>query len=245
MESQDANASVAKEVDPLARYRRQQRITLIVIVLAFVVIALFVGGFLWLFTRSQNQAAAPQVVSYESYRSAWESAMAKVGVEATFPDEPVALTDIRATGVQEFSASFTAEEIAALLTMYPFGYDVQGSTLSLASVIVGFPADGRGSIDCQLVYDGSRYQMQAEGPAEFTSGRVVITPEATALKVEGFGVKGDKRAQAVDLIANYLNALVQAAPRLEVDEARIVGGELEVKGRAPVKIDHPAADMAP
>ncbi|MDP2182139.1 MAG: hypothetical protein Q8K99_06185 [Actinomycetota bacterium] len=233
---------VAEDSDPMAPYRRQQRVTAIVVALSFAAIVVFVGGFLWLFNRAQSRTPAPPAaVSYESYRSAWESAMAKAGVEATFPVEPVNLADVRATGVHEFTATFTAEEIGALLTMYRSDYTVEGGSISVESAVVGFPADDRASIDGRLVFDGSRYGLKAEASVTYKDGRIVAQSEGADLTVEGFGVKGDKRAQAIDLVANFLNAHVRAAPNLIVDEARVVEGALEVTGRAPVKIEHPTA----
>lgn len=242
MRRRGESPKIAEEGDPLAPYRRQQRITAIIVALSFAAIVIFVIGFLWLFNRAQSRADAPvAAVSYESYRSAWESAMAKASVEATFPVEPVNLADVRATGVHEFSATFTAEEIGALLTMYRSDYSVRGSSVSIESAVVGFPARDRASIGAWLLFDGSRYNMKAEAPVTYKDGRVVAQSEGADLTVEGFGVKGDRRAQAIDLIANFLNAHMRAAPNLFVDEARIVEGGVEVTGRAPVSLTHPTA----
>lgn len=227
----------------MAREQRQQRIVVVVVLLSLVAIVGLAIGFALVVSANRPESKGAPVVTYDSYRTAWESAMAKASVETTFPLEPVPLADLQAYGMHTFSATFTAEEISALLTMHPFSYELNGGTVSLQLPVVGFPAAGRGSFEGYLVYGGTRYKARTDGPVTYEGGDVVVDSGAAELTVEGFGVGGDKRDQALGLVGDYLSALIGAAPQLTIESARIVDGGVEVEGMAPDSIVFPEADV--
>ncbi len=226
--------------DLMAKYRRQQRRTMIVVFGSLILIVGLVIGFALVINANKPEPQGAVAVTYESYQTAWESAMAKAGVEATFPVDPVNLADVQATGMQDFSATFTAEEITALLVMYPFEYDSKEGTVALQDSDVSFPAPGRGGFTGRLAAQGSRYKVQAEAPVALEGGKIAVSSEGSVLKVEGFGVGGDKRDQALAFVEDYLNALLAAAPRLTITSAEIVEGGVQVDGTCPVSLEHPA-----
>lgn len=243
-ETTETDTAIDPSDEILARYRRKQRITIVVIVTSLVLIVAAAIGFALLVNANRPETGGTVVQTYDAYREAWESAMAKASVEATFPAEPIALQDLRATGMHEFSATFTGEELSALLTMHPFEYEVGDSSVSLQSPSVSFPAEDTGSFDGRLSYAGSRYRARAEGPVRYAGGSIEIDADASELSVEGFGVGGDRRDQALRMVARYLNALLAAAPQLTVDSARIVEGGVEVSGMAPDAIEFDADSSA-
>lgn len=231
------------EDDLTAKARRQQRVTLMVIVGSFVLIIALVVGFALFVNANRPEPKGPAVVTFDSYEADWTSAMAKAGVEATFPVEPVALTDLEADGMHPFSATFTAEEISALLTMHPFAYEINGGEVSLQRPVIGFPAPGLGSFAGKLVYGTTGYSARAEAPASYAVGAIVIDAADASLTVEGFGVGGERRDQAIGAVEDYLNALVRAAPRLTVERAEITAQGLEVEGIAPDRLIFPAPEV--
>lgn len=228
----------------LARERRKQRTTVAVVFVSLFVIVGLVIGLALVVNANKPESRGAQVPTYDSYRTAWESAMAKASVEASFPAEPVALTDIRATGMHTFSATFTAEEISALLTMHTFAYEVNGDDVSLQLPKVTFPAEDTAEFDGYLVYGGTRYRARTTAPVTYEGSDVAIDAGGAELTVEGFNVGGDRRDQALDLVGDYLNALLAAAPQLTVENARIVYGGVEVDGMAPDSIEFPSQESS-
>jgi hypothetical protein len=211
-------------------------------------LALLIGGLVWLviWAQGRERPAPVRAEPFEQYRPAWESAMRKAGVEATFPAGPVDLSAVRATGATPFSADFTAEEVAALMTVYRFDYEAQGAgTVSVRRPSVEFPEAGWGRLSGRLLFDGSAYKARLEAPATFEDGEVVVGSAGSGLTVEGFSVGGERKTQAVAMVEIYLNALVRAAPGLSVERARIEAGSLRVEGVAPSRLEHPEAEPWP
>lgn len=164
--------------------------------------------------------------------------MDKASVEATFPPGPVDITKVRVTGSQPFEATFTGEEIAALMSVYSYEAKVSGQSFSISDVSVEFPEPGKSSLRVTLYAQGSSYKARAEAPLAYENG-AITSPGLTSLRVEGFSVGGSRREQASDGLIDYLNRFLDAAPGLRVDEARITAAGLEVKGTAPLSIEHP------
>lgn len=197
-----------------------------------------VAGIVWLVLWSLRGAARVDSQTIEGQRSAWESAMAKASVEATFPGGPVDLEQVRATGAHPFSATFTAEEIDALLAIYRYTRRRQGRDVSLDRASVLLPEPGRAAIRGRIVIDGSSYTAKASGPVRWADGVVVDASSAT-VSVEGFELTGDRKAAALDAIEGYLDGLLAAAPGLVVREATVTSDGLSVRGTAPARLAHP------
>lgn len=178
------------------------------------------------------------------YEPAWSSAMAKAGVEATFPPSPVDVSEVRATGKQPFEATFTAEEISALMNVYRYEGEIQQQRFSLRRVKASFPSDGVGSLSGSLIAGNTSYFARIEGPVTY-SPTGIDSPGATKLEVEGFTVSGERRTQASDAVIAYLNMYVRAAPGLIVERAEIVDDGLSVKGSAAQRLEHPAPAATP
>jgi hypothetical protein len=208
----------------------------IILTVTFVVIAGMVGLIVWA-VSSTGGSSAPRP-GFERFEPAWASAMSKASVEATFPAGPVDVTKVRVTGSQSFEATFTGEEMAALLSVYSYEARVSGQTFAIGNVGVEFPEPGVTSLRLTLYAQGSSYNVRAEAPMAYENGSIT-SPGITSLRVEGFSVGGSRRDQASDGIIEYLNEFLRAAPGLTVDEARITADGLEVKGTAPVSIEHP------
>lgn len=171
----------------------------------------------------------------DEYRTAYESAMAKAGVDAQFPGRAVDLSDVEVTGSQPLDATFTAEEVSALLNIYRFS----GSTdVALSDVDVEFPSAGVVQLSGKLNYQGSSYRATMTAPVAF-DGRIT-SPGATSLNVSGFSVSGQQRTQATQAVVDYFNEALQAAPGLTVESASIGASGVRVQGTAPTSISHPA-----
>ncbi|HSK47286.1 MAG TPA: hypothetical protein VLA05_04675 [Coriobacteriia bacterium] len=230
------------------RVRRNTRWFLIV---AALVIVLVFGGMLALVQWAQNRQAARQPASqgteFTDYRGPWASAMAKAGVEATFPAGPVELTELKASGRKDFSATFTPEEIAALVAVYHYSSDAFGAGVAFSDLKVAFPEPGRGSLEGKIQLDGSTYKVSASAPTSYANGSIVLRLQGAELRVEGFGVGGDRKTQAIDALGDYLNALLDAAPGLDVESAEITAAGVSVKGAAPTRLENPPppADRGP
>jgi len=209
-----------------------------VAVVALVALAALIALVVWAVGVSNRPAPRAEPPRFDRFERAWSSAMAKAGVEATFPAGPVEVTTVVATGRVPFEATFTAEEMTALVNVYPFTTDIAGQTISLGNPEVGFPAAGVGTLAGSLETGGSRYDAVITAPVTWgLSG--IESPGATELTVEGFSVGGDRRRQATTALIEYLNAYVVAAPGLSVDGAEIVDGGVRVSGFAPASIEHP------
>jgi hypothetical protein len=221
---------------PSASPGLSNRATWVILAVVFVVLAGVVGLIVWA-VSSSGSASAPRP-GFERFEPAWQSAMAKASVEATFPAGPVDLTQVRATGSQPFEATFTAEEISALVSVYRFEMTVSGEKVALGDAEIGFPEDGIGELDAELYARGSRYRAKATAPVTYVDGEIT-SPGLSSLRVEGFSVGGNNREMASEGIFLYLNRYLAAAPGLVVEEARIVEGGLVVTGTAPERLEHP------
>ncbi len=229
----------AKQPDP----RRRRRIVVGWLIALALVVAL-VGGVVWLVQWSRSRAPRnPTVTPAEAAnaeRAAWESAMRKAGVEATFPTEPVELATLKPTGREPFSATFTAEELDALLSVYRYTPDDPAAAgAEVTDLTIEFPEPGRASIYGHISVDNTRYEVAAAADATYDGDRVLLAEQGAELRVEGFGVGGAQKQQAIAALDSYVNGLVDAAPGLEVDTAEITADGVAVTGFAPSKLENP------
>ncbi len=216
--------------------RISDRTVLVILAVSFLVIAGLVGVVVWAVSGS-GSASAPRP-SFDRYQDAWESAMAKASIKATFPAQPVDLAEVRSFGIQPLDAVFTAEEMSALMSVYRFELAVEGETVSTGDVELEFPEHGMAEMNAVLFARGSRYRAQASAPLAFENGEIT-SPGLTSLRVAGFNVGGTNRERASEGIMLYLNRYLAAAPGLRVDEARVVEGGIAVKGAVPESLEHP------
>lgn len=213
-----------------------ERTTWVIMGVVFVLVVGMVALMVWaLLSSGRDSQAAP---GFERYQSGWESAMAKAGVEAQFPTGPVDVTRVRVSGRRPFEATFSAEEISALMSVYRYETTVSGETVSGSDAYVMFPEDGIGEMSVVLYARGSRYRAQVSAPVSYEKGEITSSG-LTSLKVAGFTVTGANRTQAGTAFLVFLNRYLDSAPGLEVEEARIVRGGIEVRGTAPQRIEHP------
>ncbi len=222
------------------RDSKKSRAPLIVAVVAVVLLAAVVALVVWAATFSKSSTPAQRTgPGFERFEPGWSSAMAKAGVEATFPPEPVDITQVSPSGSRSFEATFTAEEITALLNVYRYTADLTGQSVSFTRGRAAFPKPGVGALGGTLSAGGSNYAAEIAGPVTYTATGI-DSPGATSLTVEGFNVKGERRQQASDAVISYLNLYLRAAPGLTIEDARIVEDGVYVKGSAPTRLEHPA-----
>ncbi len=223
---------------PVPPRRKSRRATIVVLALLLLLVTAVGGVTVWaLGIRGRTLGAGTQMLSFEQYRAGWESAMQKAEVEAAFPPQPVDLADVGVSGRRPFQATFTAEELTALLNVYRHTAAVSGSDVSLQRVEVALPTPGAASLKGRLVVGSTAYSATIEGPVTYAGGEV-NSPGATSLRVEGFNVGGSRRAQATRAVLDYLNAYLDAAPGLTIDSAEIVSEGVRVTGSAPQRIEH-------
>ncbi|MDY0087345.1 MAG: hypothetical protein RBS78_02145 [Coriobacteriia bacterium] len=219
-----------------ANGRLSDRTIWVIIAVSFIVLSLLVGLAVWAVMSPRTPSASAP--SFERYRPGWESAMAKAGVEAEFPTGPVDITQVKAFGERPFAATFSAEELSALMSVYRYETTISGETVSAADAQVSFPGEGIGEMNVVLYARGSRYRAEASAPVSYKNGRIT-SPGLTTLKVAGFSVGGANREQAGKALMIFLNEYLEVAPGLEVTQARIVADGVEVRGTAPERLAHP------
>ncbi len=215
-----------------------RRAAVIAAVVASVVLVGLIGLVVWAVLASRKPVVVREAPRFDRFEPAWASAMAKAGVEATFPAGPVDVTMAKPFGRVPFEATFTAEEITALLNVYRYQGGIGGQDVSFESPEAAFPRPGVGSLSGQLATGGSSYSATIVGPVTYAATGI-DSPGATELTVEGFSVRGDRRTQASEAVIAYLNMYVRAAPGLTVQSAEIVQDGLRVTGSAPARLEHP------
>ena len=195
-------------------------------------IGALVGVVVWALNRGGSS------VDFSVYQPGFDSAMAKAGTKATFPGAPVELDQVQPTGGHPFSATFTAEEITALVNVFRWTTEIQSTSVAVSGVGVTFPAAGTARLKASAKVQGNTYSGSLEGPAEFENGSITSSG-ATKVLAEGFPISGDRAKQATDMLLLYLNAYLDAAPGLTVYSATITADGVEVSGEAPDSITLP------
>lgn len=229
------------EVSPATKSRKPGRSTVIAAIVALAVVAGIVGLIVWAIGVSRSSETEGNTV--DRYRTDYESAMQKAGVEATFPGQIVDLSDVDATGAQPFEATFTADEVTALLSIYRYQGGGDTAEMAVTEAQVSFPSAGQVKLSGRIVYQGSGYSATIEAPVTYDGS--IDSPGATSLNVSGFNVSGEQRKQATSAVVDYFNGMLSAAPGLRVEQAQIVEGGVQVTGTAPVTIEQPIAPAQP
>ena len=198
--------------------------------------ALVIGALTGVVIWALGRGAKP--IAFSSYGAGFDSAMAKAGTTAAFPNAPVELALVSAGGSHPFSATFSAEEITALVNVFRWTTDLQGTQVAVSGVTIGFPSAGNARIRAQARVNGSSYSGELEGPVEYRGG-MITSPGAKSVTAEGISIGGDRAKQATDMLIVYLNAYLQAAPGLRVDSAEITTDGVRVSGTAPDSLSLP------
>lgn len=201
------------------------------VVLVFV--GLVVGTVVWALSRKQSGTLDPAIQA-----AAFASAMKKASVDATSPTGPVDLTSLRVSGGHAFSATFTPEELAALLNTYSYTAEVSGSRISLSDVSLALAGEGSLRLSAGVGVDGAAYSGTVTVPVALADGLVTSTG-ATAASAEGFSLNESQRAQITDALLGYANAYLDAAPGLRIGSAKVTAGGIAVTGVAPDRIELP------
>ena len=168
-------------------------------------------------------------------QSAFASAMRKAGVSAVEPASPVSLTAIKPTGSHHFDATFTGDELAALLNDFTYE-SASGQHFELSNVGISFEGNVV-SISGMVNASGNSYSGTVSAPVAYESGRIVLsgTPSVTA---EGLSIGGAQAQQATTLVLGYVNGYLDAAPGLSIESAAVTSGGVHVVGTAPDSVSY-------
>ena len=204
-------------------------------VLVAVVVLLALGGLVWwaALQPGASTTSGPTVGSAAD-TSAFGSAMRKAGVKAPpAPTSPVPLTSVKPLGSHPFDATFTFEELAAVLRA--FSYTPKSATSIRLRVDALSQTGGDLRLDGEVTAAGSSYGGYVQGPVRFVGGKIVPDGSFTA-NAGGISVGGAQAAQAAGILLEYLNRFLAAAPGLKVSSAAVVTGGVHVTGTAPDSI---------
>ena len=218
--------------------KRKHTGAIVAIVLSVIAIAL-IGVGVWLVVSAKSNSANASRMSAAATQSAFASAMKKAGVTAAYPTSaPVELTTVKSTGSHPFSATFTPDELAALISTFSYTADVAGMQIAIPSATVRFPSPGVASLDARVKANGGDYSGSVTIPVAYANGSVT-SGGATDLTVEGIPANSAQKAQVTDALVLYANSVLHAAPGLAVDSAAITADGLSVTGSAPDSITYP------
>ncbi len=211
-----------------------RRAIIIGVSVVVVFVAIIVGTVVWALGRPSAAQQDPAAT-----RAAFASAMKKAGVDASYPTSaPVELTGVEASGSHPFSATFTAEELSALLTTFPYAYTANGTSVALERAVISVIETGTMGLNTGVTVDGKGYSAAVEAPVELRLGSVT-SPGATSATVEGFSLSSGQLAQVTTAVIDYVNAYLSAAPGLRVGSARVTGDAVVVTGVAPDTLTYP------
>jgi hypothetical protein len=163
-------------------------------------------------------------------QSAFASAMHKAGVSAVEPPSPIALDAIRPVGSHHFDATFTGDELAALMNAFTHA-PASGQSFALSNVGISFQGDAV-SISGTVNASGNSYSGTVRAPVAYEGGRIVLsgTPSVSA---EDLSIGGAQAQQATTLVLGYVNGYLDAAPGLSIESATVTSGGAHVVGTAP------------
>jgi putative transposon-encoded protein len=199
---------------------------------ALIVLVALAGGAAWLVSRNTGHSGGPSGSS-----SAFSSAMKKAGVAAKAPSTPVPLTSVVPKGSHSLDATFTGDELAALMNTFTYEASARGVTVSVSHTALTLGSDGKVSLSGQVAANGNSYAGTVTVPAAYVGGKIVVTGAPT-VEAEGFPVGGTQAQQATDVLLQYLNGYLAAAPGLHVDSAEVTADGVHVRGRAPDSISY-------
>ena len=218
--------------------RRKNGALIAAIVIAAVAIALLaVVGYL--VTVALSASSATRATTSPAAVAAFNSAMRKADVKAQPPTEPVAIErSVQANGSHPFSATFTPEEIAALINNFPYASSLAGVNIELAGVTLAIPEPGSVKLSAQVSVNGGTHAGTVTAPVTFANG-LIMSPGATQVTVDGVPTSGAQKTQVSDALVRYFNAYLSAAPGLHIDTASVGADGITVRGIAPDTLVYP------
>lgn len=199
---------------------------------AVIVVGSLVGVVVWALNRGSGG------VDFSSYQGAYASAMKKAGVTAAFPTAPVDITTVKSAGEHPFEASFTAQEITALVNALTFSANIQGTDIAVSDPLIELAGTNAARLSGSITLNGSSYSAAVEGPVGFSAGQITSSG-ATKATAEGFSVGADRAKQATTGLLEYLNLYLGAAPGLTVTTAEVTPEGFKVRGTAPDTLSLP------
>jgi len=225
---------VTESTEAPAPPKTPRRAVIIGVTTVVVFVAIIVGTVVWALGRSSGPRTDPAAT-----RAAFASAMEKAGVDAAYPaGAPIELVGVKATGGHPFSATFTGEELSALLATFSYTFTANGSSATLERANVSVVSTGTMALNGGVALDGKSYSAVIKAPVTMRFG-TVESPGATSATVEGFSLKGGQLDQVTAAVLDYVNAYLAAAPGLKVGSARVTGDGVVVTGTAPDRLEYP------
>jgi len=226
----DSRVSPASAESPTT----SRRAIIIGVSVVVVFVAIIVGTVVWALGRSSAPRQDPAAT-----RAAFASAMKKAGVDAAYPAAaPIELTSVEASGSHPFSATFTGDELSALLATFSYTYTAGGASVALERASVSVITTGSMELNGGVTVDGKSYSAVVKAPVSVSLGSVT-SPGATSATVEGFSLSSGQLAQVTTAVLDYVNAYLSAAPGLQVGSARVTGDAVVVTGVAPDTLAYP------
>jgi hypothetical protein len=207
---------------------RKRTAIILTIVLSVIAVA-FVAFVVWLVMATTKGSSG---TSDAATKAAYASAMQKAGVNAPYPGGQIAIASATPSGSHPFAATFTPEEIAALLNTFAFESDAAGMRISLRNVSLSSPASGVVKLSANVTANGGTYGGEVTLPLTFAAGRLDSTG-VTDLMVEGISANDGQKAQAGGALVDYFNAYLAAAPGLKIESATLGADGVRVSGTAP------------
>ena len=186
-------------------------------------------GVWWLLAKpAQTSAPAPVVTA-----SAFDSAMQKAGVKTPGPPaSPVDLASVKPSGHHTFDATFTPEELGALLNAFPHDVTVSGTIVSLSSVTLSAAPGGGLALSGTVSAGGTSYSGTVSGSVAFEGGKVVAAGPLT-VEAEGLTLPDAQAQGATQMLLAYVNGYLAAAPGLTATSASVSPDGVHVTGIAP------------
>jgi len=212
---------------------RKRRVGCWVAAIVAIVAVLLVAGVWWL-VASRSAAHTAPVATAGAFDSAMTKAMVKSPGE---PATPVDLSTIKARGTHAFDATFTGDELAALLNAFPHEVNVGNASVSLQNVTVALGTGGELTLNGTVSSGGSSYSGKASGAAEYKNGQVVAAGPIS-VQAEGIDLGGSQATMATQLLLAYVNGYLRAAPGLTITAATVGPQGVHVRGLAPDSITY-------
>lgn len=214
--------------------KTSRRGIIIGVTVVVVFIAIVAGTVVWALGRSSAPRADPAAT-----RAAFASAMKKADVDADYPaNAPIDLVSVEASGSHPFSATFTGEELTALLATFSYTYTDNGTSATLERADISVVGAGTMGLRGGVTADGKSYSAVVEAPVTMRFGSVE-SPGATSASVEGFSLSGGQLDQVTTAMLDYVNAYLAAAPGLRIGSARVIADGVVVTGTAPDRLEYP------
>jgi hypothetical protein len=205
-------------------------VALAIVGLVALALALFLW---WALTRSPAPSVEPVTTS-----SAFESAMTRAMVKAPGePPQPVDLSTVEARGTHSFEATFTGDELTALVNAFPHKVVVGNAQVELSNVKIAPTPEGGLSLKGTVTSGDASYSGTVSGEVAFVNSRVVANGPI-AVEAEGFPVPDAQAQEASQIVLAYVNGYLAAAPGLLITAASVSPAGVHVVGLAPDSISY-------